>query len=227
MRAAGMPPLAACRAPACAPKTTAAAAARAVRLRRAAAAAGAPPAAPPAATLRCRARLHRCARGPLQPPRAVGSVGSSPPGGGADAGGSSWLAAASAAVPAPDPRRGGSAPPPGPPPPAPPPPPPPGASTPFGRRAFRTATRALSNLPLALGEMATLATLSSIGTVIEQNKARARAVCAAEALGAYGACAVHGGVRRAEDAPQARARRAARRKHACARALFRSPSRMR
>jgi hypothetical protein len=148
-----------------------------VRLRRGATAAAAPPPTTTTATLRRRARLHRCARGPLQPPRAVGSLGSPPPAGGADAGGSSWLAATAAAAPAPDPRRSGGAPPPGPPPPAPPPPPPPGASPSFSR-VVRTATRALSNLPLALGEMAALATLSSIGTVIEQNKARARAPAA-------------------------------------------------
>ena len=63
----------------------------------------------------------------------------------------------------------GAAPPP--PPPAFPPPPPPGAPADAGR-AYRTALRALSNLPLALGEMATLAGLSAVGTVIEQNKAR-------------------------------------------------------
>jgi hypothetical protein len=73
-----------------------------------------------------------------------------------------------------------SAPPPGstpqpPPPPLAPPPPPPEAYAGAGK-AYRTALRALSNLPLALGEMATLAALSAIGTVIEQNKARAHAV---------------------------------------------------
>jgi hypothetical protein len=60
---------------------------------------------------------------------------------------------------------------PSPPPPALPPPPPPGAPADAGR-AYRTVLRALSNLPLALGEMATLAALSAVGTVIEQNKAR-------------------------------------------------------
>lgn len=42
------------------------------------------------------------------------------------------------------------------------------------RRVFRATTKALSNLPLALAEMAVLAGLSAVGTVIEQNKARER-----------------------------------------------------
>ena len=38
-------------------------------------------------------------------------------------------------------------------------------------KAWQQLMRRLSNLPLALGEMAALAALSSVGTVIEQNKA--------------------------------------------------------
>ena len=42
----------------------------------------------------------------------------------------------------------------------------------FSSKLWQQTMRRLSNLPLALGEMAVLAGLSSIGTVIEQNKAR-------------------------------------------------------
>lgn len=65
--------------------------------------------------------------------------------------------------------------------PTPPPPPPPGSSA-LGGRVYRTALRLLSNLPLALAEMAALAALSSVGTIIEQNKARATRSCVHAAL---------------------------------------------
>jgi len=47
---------------------------------------------------------------------------------------------------------------------------------PPGGRVTRRLLTALSNLPLALGEMAALATLSAVGTVIEQNKSVAHYV---------------------------------------------------
>lgn len=50
------------------------------------------------------------------------------------------------------------------------PPSPPPRPPPPGGRVTRRLLTALSNLPLALGEMAALATLSAVGTVIEQNK---------------------------------------------------------
>ena len=43
----------------------------------------------------------------------------------------------------------------------------------FAGKAWQQLLRRLANLPLALGEMAALAALSAVGTVIEQNKARA------------------------------------------------------
>jgi hypothetical protein len=54
----------------------------------------------------------------------------------------------------------------------PPPLPPSGGGPVTGRQLFRRVTRALANLQLALGEMAVLAGLSGVGTIIEQNKVR-------------------------------------------------------
>ena len=54
----------------------------------------------------------------------------------------------------------------------PPPVPPSGGGPDSARLLFRRAKRALANLQLALGEMAVLAGLSGVGTIIEQNKAR-------------------------------------------------------
>lgn len=59
------------------------------------------------------------------------------------------------------------------------PPPPPASPKPPGPRLpggwlLRRAEKLLANFPLALGEMALLAALSAVGTVVEQNKARER-----------------------------------------------------
>jgi hypothetical protein len=54
-----------------------------------------------------------------------------------------------------------------------PPPSPPSGEEPLTlRRLLLRVERSLSNLQLALGEMAVLAALSAVGTVIEQNKVR-------------------------------------------------------